>query len=270
MWNKIKINQWCWHFIINNNRIPTQKDVNQINSPTTSDITRHYLSLDNLIESCGPVCFNQHLINGGNSFGNLKNGFLRYYNEYGRYPSSLEIDKYQYLPSSRTIQRSWGGLETLRKAMGLEITNYTKGKTRSHISAYIGTRGQSEENKLEKILQKKFGEVFVHTQKRIGQVRADFFIYTPSGNFAIDIFCFEDKNCFLGDINIKLKTYKDYPHPVIYLPINNRYSSKDIKKWIDNKKNPIPTNQKVISYKNFIVWINTLSAYQNPLCIIPK
>lgn len=195
----------------------------------------------------------------------IKAGFMRYYNENGHYPSALEIDHCPYLLTSRTIQRKWGGLETIRQKMGLEITNYTKGKIRSIKSTFIGRRGYLEENKLEKVLQSHFGEVFVHSQKRIGQVRADFFIYTPKSNFAIDIFCFEDKNCFLSDLNIKLKTYKEYPHSVIYLPINHQYSSSDISKWVNNKKNNLPINQKVMCYEEFLEYIKTIRPYPNPL-----
>lgn len=261
MWNNKKINNWCWSFIVKNKRVPILKDLDNKNSPDINFIVKTFGSLEKLIDECGPISYTQSILNNGNSFANLKKGFLRFYNEYGNYPSALQIDKYPYLPSSRTIQRSWGGLETFRKAIGLEITNYSKGKIRSEKSAFIGIRGFSEENKLEIILQKHFGEVFVHSQKRIGPVRADFFIYTPKGNFAVDIFCFEDKNCFNSDINIKLKTYKNYPYPVIYLPVNQLYTSKDINNWITNKKNIIPNNQKVFHYDDFLNWIKTIQTY---------
>jgi len=199
------------------------------------------------------------------NYEKIKAGFIRYYNENGHYPSALEIDHCPYLLTSRTIQRKWGGLEAIRQKMGLEITNYTKGEIRSTKSVFIGKRGYLEENKLEVILQRYFGEVFVHSQKRIGQVRADFFIYTPKSNFAIDIFCFEDKNCFLSDLNIKLKTYNGYPFSVIYLPINHKYSTDDILKWVNNKKNKLPTNQKVMSYEEFLKYIKTIKPYPNPL-----
>lgn len=195
----------------------------------------------------------------------IKTGFIRYYNENGHYPSALEIDHCPYLLTSRTIQRKWGGLEFIRRSFGLEITNYTKGKTRSDKMTFIGKRGFVEENKLEIILQSHFGEVFVHSQKRIGQIRADFFIYTPKENFAIDIFCFENKNSFLSDLNIKLKTYEEYPYPVIYLPMNTSYSTVEINTWVKNKKNKLPNNQKVMSYEKFLKYIKTIKPFPNPL-----
>jgi len=269
MWSKKKINKWCQNFIIKNKRIPNLKDLNSKNNPDIKTITIFFSSLEELIDNCGPLSFNKRK-DKQNTFGNLKNGFLSFYNEFDRYPSAIEIDNYKNLPTSRTIQRSWGGLETLRQAMNLEITNYTKGEIRSKKSAQIGLRGLDEENKLELILQEYFGEIFVHSQKRINQVRADFFIFTPNGNFAIDIFYFENKNSFNSDLNLKLKTYKDYPYPVIYLPVNPLFASETINNWVKNKIIPIPTTQKVLPYQDFLNWIKTIKPYPKTLVINSK
>jgi len=44
----------------------------------------------------------------------IKEGFNRFFSEYGRLPRSEEIDKLPYLPSSRLIQKKYIGLEQLR------------------------------------------------------------------------------------------------------------------------------------------------------------
>ena len=49
---------------------------------------------------------------------NRKEGFERFVQENGRLPSAVEIDAIDYLPSSRLIQRKFGGLERLRGALG--------------------------------------------------------------------------------------------------------------------------------------------------------
>ena len=62
----------------------------------------------------------------------IKAGLELYKELNGNYPSSHEIDTFEYLPSSRSIQRSLGGLEKVREALGfdLSLTNLTKGTIR--------------------------------------------------------------------------------------------------------------------------------------------
>ena len=63
----------------------------------------------------------------------IKSGLELYKELNGNYPSSHEIDTFEYLPTSRSIQRSLGGLENIRMALGfdLSLTNLTKGTIRS-------------------------------------------------------------------------------------------------------------------------------------------
>ena len=81
----------------------------------------------------------------------IKEGFDRFIKENGRLPKSIEIDELEYLPSRKLIERNFGGLEKLRGELG---------------------------------------EVFVHTEKIFDNTknRVDFYIYSPSGNFGIDVF----------------------------------------------------------------------------------
>ncbi|OHA45886.1 MAG: hypothetical protein A3A80_04405 [Candidatus Terrybacteria bacterium RIFCSPLOWO2_01_FULL_44_24] len=41
----------------------------------------------------------------------IKQGFDLFYKENGRYPTTFDVDDYKYLPSSRQIQRNFGGLK---------------------------------------------------------------------------------------------------------------------------------------------------------------
>ncbi|MEK7076488.1 MAG: hypothetical protein AAB941_02410 [Patescibacteria group bacterium] len=45
----------------------------------------------------------------------IKAGLEDFYNLNNRYPSALEIDKYPLLPSSRQVQRKFGGLKDLER-----------------------------------------------------------------------------------------------------------------------------------------------------------
>ena len=46
---------------------------------------------------------------------NILNGLRKFFDDTGRYPTATEIDQNEYLPSSRQIQRAFGGLRNLRK-----------------------------------------------------------------------------------------------------------------------------------------------------------
>jgi len=45
----------------------------------------------------------------------IKDGFDKFYQEHGRYPTALEIDEYADLPSSRQIQRRLAGYQSYGK-----------------------------------------------------------------------------------------------------------------------------------------------------------
>ncbi|MCA9342635.1 hypothetical protein KC950_01320 [Candidatus Saccharibacteria bacterium] len=45
----------------------------------------------------------------------LRAGFEKFKNINGRYPTSHEIDSFPYLPSARSIQRTFGGLVEIRQ-----------------------------------------------------------------------------------------------------------------------------------------------------------
>lgn len=64
----------------------------------------------------------------------LKIAFERYIAEYGRLPTAPEVDLTDYLPSSRQIQRSFGGLKKLRQALGYEdvITSAVNSSTENY------------------------------------------------------------------------------------------------------------------------------------------
>lgn len=50
----------------------------------------------------------------------LKIGFLKFYELHGHYPTSHEVDAFEFLPSSRSMQRRFGGLVEVRKALELK------------------------------------------------------------------------------------------------------------------------------------------------------
>jgi len=89
----------------------------------------------------------------------IKDGFERFIKENGRLPLAPEIDLLDYLPSSRQIQKKFGGLEKLRHQLGYKDTHFGKGAYRSAIATRVNHRGRNEELSLEKVLREIFGEV---------------------------------------------------------------------------------------------------------------
>lgn len=162
----------------------------------------------------------------------LKVAFDRYIAENGRLPTAPEIDKTDYLPSSRQIQRAFGGLRALREQLGYPDLDFGKGEHRSTFAKNNTRRGREAERELEKTLIHYFGEPYVHTQKYYsdGKSRADFIVYTSSAIFGIDVFTTETKQDLQKNVAIKVDKYSDYPadKPLFFVVVSTSLSDNDI------------------------------------------
>lgn len=188
----------------------------------------------------------------------LKAGFEEFYKEHDRYPLVTEVDTYQYLPSSRSIQRQYGGLVTLRKTLGLSGQNdYRSGVHSSNRAFAINKRANTTENKVYAFLCERFGKEYVHREYFFtddARTRADFFIYDQDGNFCVDVFYPANKKNLIGCINSKLQKYsaermKDYP--VIFLQMNPDISQSEIDLLIERKHKPLLKNQALLEWEAF-------------------
>lgn len=190
----------------------------------------------------------------------IKEGFDKFYQEHGRYPTALEIDAYAGLPSSRQIQRRFGGLPKLRQELDLGTLDFTKGSVRSQTAQYIGKRGLDFEKAVRKILVDKFGEVFVHEQKPFNDYagRLDFFVYAKNNKFGIDVFFASDEHNLVGCINSKQRLYKRFSDKLILLQLNPGIDQKVIDQYLSNKKNALPSNIAVLSLDKFLVFLKTI------------
>lgn len=192
----------------------------------------------------------------------LKEGFERFFRENGHYPTAHEIDSCDYLPRTRTIQRNYGGLPNLRKALGFEILDYTKGEVRKETAIMCNKRANENENEIYKYLVEKFGEISVHREYRFtdGSHRSDFYIFKK---FIVDVFYPKDKYSFLACLNSKIKKYNLLAEnnfillPVIFLQMNKDLSSELIKNIVTNKKNKLHKNQSVMCVDEFKNFCNT-------------
>lgn len=196
----------------------------------------------------------------------IKEGFEKFQIQHGRLPTSPEIDQLEYLPSSRQIQRKFGGLEKLRNLLGYKDTHFGKGKFRGQIANRSNIRGRDTELVLEKILRDKFGEVFVHTEKIFddSKNRVDFYIYSPDGNFGIDIFYTETMRDLQKNINIKIDKYKNFKESLYFVVGNNNFTQETIDLYNKNKSKKIPPNIGIINLETLLYFIKDKKIYSQP------
>jgi hypothetical protein len=134
-------------------------------------------------------------------------GLHYFYELHTAFPTAHEIDAFEYLPSSRSIQRSYGGLVKLRsELLPKEIANYTKGSQRSAKAKRANADGRLYEAQFFEYLTGHFKEIAVHEHKLIrpGDVNCDFFVYlNETKGIVIDIFYAASILNFINIINIK-------------------------------------------------------------------
>lgn len=213
----------------------------------------------------------------------IKEGFDRFIKENGRLPKSMDINKageVDYLPNRRLIERNFGGLEKLRRELGYVDTHFGKGKFRSEIAHKANISGRNIELALEKLLKNKFGEVFVHTEKIFDNTknRVDFYIYSPSGNFGIDVFGTDTMHNLQSNMSAKLSKYSGFLEKLFFVVASDSFSQDDldnyitrknfrIKFWKNNNRKAeiLPVNSRIITIKTLEQTLSGMEAYQNPL-----
>lgn len=190
----------------------------------------------------------------------IKEGFESFYKEHGRYPTSVEVDRYAKLPSSRQIQRSFGGLPAIRELLKLKgQIDFTKGKHSSERAFMINKRAHKVEHEVYEYLIGLFGKPFVHREFFFNddrRTRTDFYVYYDKGNFSVDVFYPGDTQSMNVCINSKLKSYKAFQtsYPTIFLMMNDSISEEKIKRVLQNKKNKLRANQEVMTFDQFKIF----------------
>ncbi|MEA1929430.1 MAG: hypothetical protein U9M92_00875 [Patescibacteria group bacterium] len=191
----------------------------------------------------------------------IRKGFEKFHKEQARYPTAHELDNYSHLPSSRQIQRKYGGLPELRKTLKLSGPHdFTKGPYSSERTRKINSRGHKCEQEVHKYLENKFGREFVHreyffTDDR--RTRTDFFVFYKGGNFSVDVFYPKDQKNLAGCLNSKMRAHKAkimIKYPVIFLMMNNDINEEEIEDIVLRKKNALQRNQRVMTLHQFTRW----------------
>jgi len=165
----------------------------------------------------------------------IKEGIDRYFEENGHYPTAVDFDETTYLPTARQVQRRFGGMQSLREHLGYTETNYTKGTARKVVYQNFVGRSLDAEDMLEMALVERFGEPYVHTQKRYYKLlknRWDFFVYYQNGYMGIDIFSTSRTSYIMKNVHHKLLKYADVPPtvPIYFVVENKNITDDDIEK----------------------------------------
>lgn len=188
----------------------------------------------------------------------LNNGFQKFYETYGHHPTAHEIDDFDFLPSSRSIQRRFGGLVALREDLKLNSdSDLRKGVHSSERATMISKRAHEMGKEVYNYLVKLFGIEFVHreyffTDDR--RTRTDFFICCKKGNFSVDVFFPENRRNLTGCLNSKMKMYKNemmIQYPVIFLQMNKKIPPEEVQDILIKKKNKLHNYQRLMAFEEF-------------------
>lgn len=149
-------------------------------------------------------------------------GISEFIKLHNRFPKSIEMDRFENLPTARSVQRTFGGLLQLKKELGI-LDMYHSGDFRSKTAARIGQRALKQENEIGSFLEERFGEVCVHRQgsaSRDNKERLDFIVFFRGGKFGVDTFYVEDEYSLKANYVSKAKKYKDFPYDLYFVQMN--------------------------------------------------
>ncbi|MFA6416032.1 MAG: hypothetical protein WCW56_00920 [Candidatus Paceibacterota bacterium] len=188
----------------------------------------------------------------------LSAGLTKFFEEHGRYPTGPEVDRYQYLPSARSIERRFGGIVQLRQTLKLDSqADFRSGQHSADRARMIGQRAHKTENVVNDFLVERFGKEFVHREYFFvddKRTRADFFVYDKTGGFCVDVFYPGSKRNLQGCLNSKLDKYtSEYmrQYPIIFLQMNEEITQGMLDELIKNKKKLLSKGQSLMDWETF-------------------
>lgn len=206
----------------------------------------------------------------------IKQAVTDFINKNGREPAHDDYLNDSSLPHPRVIQRRFHGLKGLRKRLGLNTENFTKGEPRriSAQNAQIASR-QMEAKTFNALYEKYDNFLKERSDEGIVQVSRQFQYqqYIPDANYyantsvdmavsfrnrrhviMIDVFHPADVRSLQGCVNIKKDKTEKHPvklvsgttHELLFVCTNPEISQDDIEKYV--KKHKMYT---VMSYDKF-------------------
>lgn len=189
---------------------------------------------------------------------NVLEGFKHFHKLHGRWPIHQDLLNCDYLPTTKTLQRKFGGIVEIRKALGIDNPHFNSGKTRSDRSHILWERSFHSEEEIYLKLVALFHEPFVHNQGRIQleegkSGRADFIVYYQKGKFLVDVF-FPDSEYirFMNNCVQKSRTYQNINNLIFCVVSNPKITALDIEKYTSHVKNVINKNIRFLTEQNFL------------------
>lgn len=182
----------------------------------------------------------------------IAEGFKRFSEENGHFPSAHEVDNCPYLPASRSIQRRFGGLVVFRTKNKLGDVDLSRGEHRSNFAKNLNVISKNNERMFYEKLKKVFTDVCVHREKPMSddyKIRYDFYVYAKPFNFGIDVFYPNGLKNLMGCVNEKqskllnLKS-KEFLYMVC---LNHDIIQSQIDGLVKNKKHQLQHNVCVLS-----------------------
>lgn len=188
----------------------------------------------------------------------LRAGLENFYEKNERYPTASEVDAHPYLPSARSVERSFGGLVELRKVLGLDTqADFREGAHSSERAYKINARAHKNEQEVYKFLEERFGKHFVHREYFFlddKRTRADFFVYDKTSGFCVDVFYPSDRRNLIGCLNSKLAKYQGpqmNQYPVIFLQMNKELDQSILDTLVKNKEKKLLAGHRLLSWGSF-------------------
>lgn len=191
----------------------------------------------------------------------LAEGLEKFFTDNGRYPTAQEVDAFSYLPSARSIERSFGGMVDLRQKLKLDSqSDFRSGKHSSNRAHLINNRSNKTEKIVYEFLIEKFGREFVHREYFFvddRRTRADFFVYDQQGGFCVDVFYPSCRRNLTGCLNSKLGKYRSEhmeKYPVIFLQMNNEILQGTLDELVKNKQKNLNKEQYLMGWDAFVAF----------------
>ncbi len=185
----------------------------------------------------------------------IKTGLGLFYSEHGRYPTATEVDSCTYLPSSRQIQRNFGGMVFLRQQLGLRHEDFTKGRHGSERARKIYKRSRVIKKEAYDFLIEEFGEQAVHRDHLFtddSRTKADFFVARQTNPFLLKVFYPKDRRSLIGCLNSRIvPPISKAVIPLIFLMMNKELPEEVVAGVLSNKKQKMPLGQLVLTFKQF-------------------
>jgi hypothetical protein len=180
----------------------------------------------------------------------INKGFEKFITTHGRLPKAAEIDELDYLPSSRYIQKRFGGLQALRKELGYSDTHFGKGSYRRTIASDSGARNKEITLDMHQWLQTIFSNHSIQLEKTFhGNHRINFYIQTDECNFGIDIFYAQTMRTLQSSVNIKMKKYTHFTKPLYLTVANDSFCQTELNSYSQKRKKSFPENIRLVTLK---------------------